>query len=305
MSFAGTLICCAFGGLVYKYGDQRHTLLEPPEELGVQDYTVRFAKTKIKILKRRFKDAVASLVPGLSTPGIYLYPLVSYWELLSTPEYWKSSVPIMVVYLLLYALVTFVYLLTILPVYTPLSVFLGPIGLIVAWIHMFLHTNMLTMMTIRMSQMNSFTMYQGMAIRSMDVNIIDAGNDQPIKYYYPLASTYFFFNHLPWKLAEYFAGFIVLCGLLLISSIPILGPFIFHTLISPFITRLYWAPYLRYLKVDNLQRETRFYKMMGQYIAFGLVAGQFESWPIVSALAYSAHAIAICQWAQDLPTLLN
>ncbi|CDO95677.1 unnamed protein product [Kluyveromyces dobzhanskii CBS 2104] len=302
MSFVGTLICCGFGGLIFKYGDQTHTLLQPPTELGIQDYTVGFTKSKIKVLKRRFQDATKSFLPGLLSPGVYLYPIVSYWELLSTPEYWTSSIPIMVVYLMLYAVVTFVYLLTILPVYAPLSVLFGPVGIAIAWVHMFLHTNLLTMMTIRMSQMNSFTMYQGMITRRLDVNIIVDGDEQPVKYYYPVASTYFFVNHLPWKISEYIAGFITLCGLLLISAIPVLGPFAFHALIAPFITRIYWAPYLRYQKVNNLQREARFYSMLGQYTAFGLVAGQLESWPILSAFAYSAHATAICQWAQDLST---
>ena len=274
-------------------------MIEPPEELGVQDYTIRFAETKIAVLKQRFKQAVKGFVPGVSTPGVYLYPFISYWELLTTVEYWKSSLPIMLAYILLNSVVSLVYMLTILPVYTPMSLVLGPIGLVIAWGHMFLHTNMLTMMTIRLSQLSSFTMFQGMRLRGLNVRISDDTNHKPVKYYYPMASTYYFFNHVPWKLLEYTVGFGTLCILLLISCIPILGPFIFHLMISPFIARIYWAPYLKYCRVDNLQRESRFYLHLGEYTAFGMVTGQVETWPLVSALAYTAHALAICQWAQD------
>lgn len=308
MSFAGTLLCCGVGGLIFKYGDQKHEKVELPEEMGIQDYTIGFAQKQFSVVKGRFDDALKSILPGFSTPGLYLYPFRAYWEVLKTPEYWKSTIPIMILYGILYILVTVVYALSILPVYTPISVFLGPLGLLVAWVHMFLHTNMLTMMSIRMSQMNTFTMSQALKLRKIEQGVvaseIQTGTDQPVKYYYSVWSRYYLLNHLPWKMGEYLLGFAVLCVLLAFSAIPIVGPIGFNVLVSPVITRIYWAPYLRFRNVNNLEREQRFYKNFGHYTAFGATAALVESIPVVSAFAYAAHAIAICDWAQEEPLVL-
>lgn len=303
MSFVGTLICCGIGGLACKYGNQQFKPLAPPNEVGIQDYTVKFVEKQIRLVKKRLLSASKSFIPGLSVTGLYVYPFISYWEILTSLEYAKYATPIFFAYLALFSLITFVYMLTITPVYMPLSIVLGPIGVVLIWFHTLLHANMLTMMTMRMTQVASYLILPAMKQRDMQIGDSTGSltAESPVKYYYPMNSAYFFLNHVPWKLFEYISGFSVLCILLLISSIPILGPFFFHILVSPMITRIYWAPYLKYFGFDNLQRESRFYRLFGQYTAFGLVAAFMETWPVFAGIAYPAHTLAICQWTSDLP----
>lgn len=185
------------------------------------------------------------------------------------------------------------YFVTILPVYLALLAFLGPLGLALAYIHFLLQSNMLTMMVLRTTQLNNPLFDETLEHNGKEAFVKEAIQKAalPVRYYVPFNTYYFWFNYLPWKIAEYTLGFGVLATLLLISFIPIFGPILFNALISPFIARIYFSRFLRLKRLDNKQRNDEFYLNFGTYLSFGFTAGQLEILPFVSGFTYSSNMV--------------
>lgn len=124
---------------------------------------------------------------------------------------------------------------------------------------------------------------------------------KPIKYYAPINSIYFWAYYFPFKLVKYMLGLSVLFVLLVISFFPLIGPILFHILISPFITQIYFTKVLRLQNFDNIQRRENIYLHAGQYASFGFLAGLIESVPILAGFAISTNTIGSVLFNLDHP----
>ena len=119
----------------------------------------------------------------------------------------------------------------------------------------------------------------------------------------PVNSVYFWAYYFPFKLVKYILGLIVLLALLFVSFFPLVGPILFHILISPFIAQIYFSKVLRLQKFNNLQRRENFYLHAGQYASFGLLAGLIESVPVLAGFAISTNTIGSVLLNIDYPMI--
>ncbi|AMD19316.1 HBR415Cp [Eremothecium sinecaudum] len=293
MSFAGTLIISAISGAIYKYGGQE---FQPIEEvpMGFRELTVGFVQDRILLLTSRATNIATNATPDFFRGQVYRYPIRAFIRSFTTRRYLFMNFTTFLFYIVSYLLITVVYFLTIFPIYLGLSVILGPAGIAIAWVHMLLHTNNLTMMVLRMTQVSRYSLRNALKING-NIEVLE-DPPVPVKLFYPVDTPYFWMNHFPWKTVEYTAGATVMGILLLISAIPVIGPVLFNILIAPFVTRIYLAKYLRLKGFNNLQREERFYDNFGQYLAFGLVASCLEIVPILAGVTFATNNVAIALW---------
>lgn len=299
MSFAGTLLLTGAGGLLSKYGYGQRFEVDPATQIPLGEYPDKVYMAKWRQILVRSRSVFHNFINDILSDGAgsYLYPFRSYKMFMAHAT--KYSLPVLTnltVYLGLFSLITIVYWATITPMYTALFIFLGPVGIALAIVHSVLQTNVFAMMILRTSHLNSILVTDTIKLRTDETLI---SQEKPVRYYVPLLSTYFWLYQLPIKSAKYISGLLVLTGLLGVSFIPILGPILFHTLISPFITALYLDKYYRLRGVDNLQRKEEIYKHPGAFTMFGLMAGFLESIPIVAGFTFSTNTIAAALWGID------
>lgn len=288
MSFAGSLILTGLGGVYYKFSrDQHFKPLEIAQKATIQDATSIYQRQLVK-LATRSAQVSAVIADDLFTGNVFVYPFKGMYELYSNfRDYAASTTALFSLYLVSYAIVTMVYWATITPVYTALFIVLGPFGILIAWIHSILHTNMLTMMFLRVSHLN-----EGLVKNCVDANGYQSlFRHTPIKYQVSPTTPYFWYFHLAKKLSEYLTGLIILVFLLIISSIPIVGPFTFHFLVSPALSRVYFSKMLRLKGLSNIERYERIYQHPGQYTMFGITAGFLDSFPFLAGISLSTNIL--------------
>ncbi|SCU84827.1 LANO_0C02476g1_1 [Lachancea nothofagi CBS 11611] len=292
MSFTGSLVLSGIGGLVYKYGGQQSER-ETEVPVGFQSLTIGFFQARIRVFRTRLETLSRTFWRQLVETSGYKYPIRGVSEMFRSGAYFFPWARAFAFYLVLYLTIAFIYFCTILPVYLALLAFLGPIGFAIAYLHFLLHSNMLTMMVMRFTQLHNSLFDLALVHNGKEIFVKTAIQSPtlPKRYYVPLNTYYFWLNYLPWRIFIFGFGFTVLIVLLLISFIPIIGPFIFNALISPFIARIYFSRFLRLKKLDNKQRNDEFYFNFGTYVSFGFVAGQLEILPFVSGLIYSSNSV--------------
>ncbi|QLL34056.1 hypothetical protein HG536_0F03810 [Torulaspora globosa] len=291
MSFAGSLLLTGVGALVYRY-DRSQILRKSPES----QFGTKYYKKKYDSSATRAYSVVGNFLNEFFNGSSFLYPLKGVRFFFNNTK--ELCVPILGVfslYLLMYFVVSVVYWSTITPVYTALFAIFGPPGLLLAWTHAILQTNLLTMMFMRLCHFNNELTFITLQASGFKKGF----NKKPIKYYVPINSVYFWTFHLPWKSLKYFMGFVSLVLLLVVSSIPLIGPLIFTFLISPFIAKIYFSKILRLNGLSNIQRNDEFFDHYGQYCAFGIVAGFLENFPILAGFALCTNTIGGALWGID------
>ena len=194
-----------------------------------------------------------------------MYPFKGFLEFnTSKSSYSTTMLGILSIYLVMFALVSFVYWATITPMYTAFLIVLGPIGLFIAIFHSFLQANVFTLLFMRLSHFNNHLVEVCLKKNGLEQ---DFSGVKPIKYYVPINSVYFWAYYFPFKVIKYFLGLVVLLALLAISFFPLFGPILFHILISPFIAQIYFTKVLRLQNFSNIQRRENIYLHMGQYLS--------------------------------------
>lgn len=291
MSFAGSLLLTGVGALMYKY-DRTQILRKSPESQS----STKFYKKKYESSSARAYRVVGNFLNEFFNGSSFLYPLRGIrFFFNNTAELSLPITGIFTLYLVMYSVVSVVYWSTITPVYTALLAIFGPPGILLAWTHSILQTNLLTMMFMRLCHFNN-----ELTLITLSRSGFKKGfNKKPIKYYVPMNSAYFWTFHLPWKSFKYFLGFVSLVILLVVSSIPLIGPLLFTFIVAPFIAKVYFSKILRLNGLSNIQRSDEFLDHYGQYCAFGLVAGFLENFPILAGLALCTNTIGGALWGID------
>ena len=291
MSFAGSLLLTGVGAMGYKFDRNQIFKKCPDNRLGDKSYKKKYESTTARAF-----NVVGNFFNEFFNGSSFLYPLAGVRFFFNNSK--ELSFPILgifALYLLMYSIVSIVYWSTITPVYTALFAIFGPPGLLVAWVHAILQANLLTMMFMRLCHFNN---------NLITITIKSSGfkkgfNKRPIKYYVPINTVHFWTFHLPWKFFKYFMGFLTLVVLLVISSIPLIGPLLFNFLVSPFIAKVYFSKILRMKGLSNTARSDEFFDHYGQYCAFGLTAGFLENLPIVSGFTLCTNTIGGALWGID------
>ncbi|KAL3233419.1 hypothetical protein RNJ44_03459 [Nakaseomyces bracarensis] len=288
MSFAGSLILTAIGSAYYKVSrDQVFRPLPLSTKSAMQNLPGLYQQQVFKIA-RRAAQLSAVLIDDIVGGNAFSYPFKGIYELYSNfRSYSASATALFSIYLIMYTVISMVYWATITPVYTALFIFAGPIGIAVAWIHSLLHANMLTMMFLRVSHLN-----ENLVVSCIKVNGYQSlFKSRPIRYTVSHRKTYFWAFYLPKKVAEYSVAITSLLLLLGVSGIPLLGPYIFHLLSAPVLSRIYFSKILRLKGLDNIQRFDNIFEHPGQYTAFGITAGFIDTIPLIAGISLSTNIL--------------
>ncbi|SCU96494.1 LAMI_0F06744g1_1 [Lachancea mirantina] len=294
MSFTATLAICGVGALAFKYCGQE-AVIDEDFPRGKENYPGMIFKQEMSIIAHRFHEVTRNFWREALRGDVYLFPLKGIVEMLSNFSYVWSWLKPFIVYLTVYTIILLIYFATVLPVYLAILGVLGPLGLVLAYLHFLLHANMLSMMIMRMSQLNVPLFFKTLQNKKKDAFINRAlhSSQTAKRFYIPMNTGYYWLNYMPWRIVVYSITSGVVITLVLLSFVPILGPAIFSAAISPVISRIYFSKYLRLKKLDNRERQSRFYAKFGGYSAFGFVAGQLETLPIVSGLIYSSNMVGV------------
>lgn len=294
MSFAGSLFLTGVGGLMYKWDKNQEYQPYTETSVPTKEYYDKVYLKKIRAIYSRGRVLISNFFPGFFNLYAFSCPLKGFREILiNLPLYSVTVLTVLFYYLVAFALTVFVYWASITPMYLVAFGFLGPIGVAISVIHSVLQVNIFVLLYLRMnSSLDSLTLkYLARAKKYISYDRL------PVKYYAPVRSRYFWFYHIEMKIAEYFGGLLVFLGLLSVSFIPILGPILFHLLISPIITRIYVSKYLRLRGISNIERYELVFQKFGAYTIFGLPCGILESIPIFSAFALCSNTISAVIWS--------
>ena len=251
MSFTGSILLAGVGGFLYKYDQNQKYVQNPNVQFNLKEYGDKVLMEQLNNLTTRFTNLLLNFFPDFINGTPYVYPFKGLVELFShRKEYVHILSGALTSYLIMFTVVLFIYWPTIGPIYFTFLAILGPIGFVVAGLHCVLQANMLTMLFMRTSHLSNSLVRTCMYTNNfVAVNVPD-----PIKYYVPIRSQYFWLIHLPMKMVKYFLGLLILITLLSISILPVIGPFIFHLIISPFITKVYFSKFLRLRGLSNTQK---------------------------------------------------
>ncbi|CAB4255309.1 similar to Saccharomyces cerevisiae YAL018C Putative protein of unknown function [Maudiozyma barnettii] len=301
MSVATSLILTGIGGFFYKYDNSQSYELDPNIYLSVYEYREKVIIPKISNVQEEFTIAIVNFFQGLFNNQPFVYPLRGFLELLYYPDkYLYSSINTFLFYLISYTIITVLYWVTLTPLYVGFFFVLGPLGVLLALVQTFLHANILTMMFMRLSH------FANNIVKScLDIDSTGTLPTTSIKYYVPISCTYFWALYLPIKILKYFLAVLILLILLTISAMPIIGPVLFHCLISPFITKIYISKTLKLKQLDNQERLHYFAQYFGAYTSFGLVAALLETIPILSGIILSTNVIGTTLLAVETILVTN
>ncbi|CCE64467.1 hypothetical protein TPHA_0H02640 [Tetrapisispora phaffii CBS 4417] len=319
MSLGGSCILSAIGGMVYKFDrNQVYERLPASQDIHLKYFKLdnsNDSKTTKQLNQTtatnkgiynskfiKFKNQVPvifiNFFKDFFESRSFILPINGIKELFNNFKvYMVPTLLTFIIYFLMYLLVSMAYFATITPVYTSLLLFLGPLGLIISLIHTVLQTNQLTMMFMRLSHFQNFVVKK--YINQNDLQELIKNKPKPIKYYISPRTKYFWVYYLPKKLVKYVLGLLVFNMLFAISFAPIIGPFLFHFLIAPVITRIYVSKFFRLRGISNVERNQNFYLHLGRYTIIGLFAGLLENIPILSGFFLTSNTIAVTMWGID------
>lgn len=288
MSFAGSLILTALGGVYYKISrDQIFQQRPVSKNATIQDVPNLYQQQVFKMMTRATQASTVFL-DDMFSGNVFMYPFKGVNELFANFRTYSTAVVAnFVLYLVSFTVVSMVYWATITPVYTALFIFAGPIGVMVAAAHSLLHANMLTTMFLRVSHAN-----ESLVESCVNVNgYRTLFKSKPIRYVVSPRTTYFWVFYLPKKTIEYLTTSIAMIILLGISAIPLVGPFMFNLLSAPVLSRVYFSKMLRLRGLDNNQRFEKIFEHPGQYVAFGITAGFLDNIPIIAGISVSSNTL--------------
>ncbi|CAI4054544.1 Lds1p SKDI_01G0540 [Saccharomyces kudriavzevii IFO 1802] len=301
MSFTGSLALAGVGGLVYKFGGGQSYVKLPHVNIPFNQYLDKVYKEHFTKVVNRTRNVLMNFFKDAFTGGAFMYPFRGFMEFNANKgSYSTAMLGILSSYLVMFALVSFVYWATITPMYTAFLIVLGPVGLFIAILHSFLQANVFTLLFMRLSHFNNHLVEVCLKKKGLEQALEGA---KPIKYYVPINSVYFWAYYFPFKLIKYILGSVVLSALLLLSFFPLAGPILFHILISPFIAQIYFTKVLRLQNFSNIQRRENIYLHAGQYASFGFSAGLIESVPILAGFAISTNTIGSVLLNLDHPMI--
>lgn len=291
MSVFTTLLLTGLGGMFHKYDSTQKYEMNLNVDIPVRDYKEKVLMPNLETFQERGTTVAMNFFPDLMNNQPFIYPIKGFIELLYHPRKYLYMVSgTFILYLASFIPLMVLYWLTITPMYFAFLAVLGPFGCVLAILQSFLQGSLLTMMFLR------FSFFRNNMVKTcMDNNseANDSPSGEPVRLYVPVRCTYFWLVHLPTKIIKYFLGFITLISLMAISALPIVGPIMFHMLISPFLSKIYISNLLRMKGFSNEERMDYLFQRLGTYTSFGIMAGLLETIPIFSGLALSANIIGM------------
>lgn len=127
MSFTGSLALAGIGGLVYKFGGGQSYEKLPYVNIPFNQYLDKVYKKHFSKVMSRTRYVLMNFFKDAFTGGAFMYPFKGFLEFnTNKSSYSTTMLGILSSYLIMFALVSFVYWATITPMYTAFFDCAGP-----------------------------------------------------------------------------------------------------------------------------------------------------------------------------------
>ncbi|SCU84802.1 LANO_0C02432g1_1 [Lachancea nothofagi CBS 11611] len=274
-----------------------------------QETTEAFAGTTfISVLadkfRRRFGFVRTGFLPGLFVDQTYVYPLLGFFKFLVTPSFWLYSLVLAFCFACIFVTVAALYYFFILPIILVWAVAtLGPIGFVIVHIQWLLQSNALaiTLTNILIAPVFANSIFDAVLAKLGHAEFLENAKKLPVTPSKVISwkSLDYWLIVLPGKIITLKIKIATTIFLSLLSLIPVIGPTLVNQLLSPkrgfsYSRRLYVLKNL-----SSGQIKDKFYEHLGQYTAFGMMAGLLELIPVMSIITIPSNLIAGALWASN------
>lgn len=234
----------------------------------------------------------------------YTYPIAGLFEFFSWYKYWWYSLVLGCSYIFLFSILCTLYFIFLLPILSGMQIAtLGPIGMILAMVQMFLQCNTWTVRgvkefvlpTVVQDILELYLRKSGCGNKLDHLKMQQIPEVPELKAY----QLEFWINYVPFEILTYKRWIVTNILLGLLSLIPIVGPILVNILDSPERAFDYYDMWMIRLRLGDKAKRDKFYEKLGQHFAFGLVAGFLEFFPLISVFGLCSNVLAIAISAKD------
>lgn len=299
MCFTISFTLTAINGLLYKYDRSQKFVVLPDSSIKWNELKgKKVYKNEISKINTRLINTISNFSKTFFQDSPWLYPFKGIINFLQFKEkYLRTASGFLILYLCNFSFILVLYWLTITPIYLTMFLMLGPFGVWLVMFHSFLHANCLTMLSTRLLNPNTSLIFK--CLRVHNYMKIKTDKIATVKYYVPMTTAYFWIYYLPRKIILYLVFSTLFLFQVFLSFIPIVGPFLFHLTMAPYIGRIYLTRILRLQNLNNLQRKEYYYTHLGMFTSFGITAGLLETIPFLSGIFLSTNYIATALWLME------
>ncbi|CUS20774.1 LAQU0S01e14356g1_1 [Lachancea quebecensis] len=255
-------------------------------------------------LRRRVSYVRKNFLFGLFVDQTYIYPVLGFLRFLVTPSFWLYSFVLAFCFAFIFVTVAVLYYLFLLPILLIWAVStLGPIGFIIVHIQWLLQSNALaiTLTNILIAPIFADSIFDATLTKLGHIEFLERAKHLPVTP--PKRTSWrsleFWLVVLPSKGVSLTFSLTSKVTLSMLSLIPIIGPTIVNQLLSPTRGFSYGKRFYVLKNLNGSQLKDKFYEHLGEYTAFGMMAGLLELIPIMSIITIPSNVIAGALWASN------
>ncbi|CEP63994.1 uncharacterized protein LALA0_S09e07228g [Lachancea lanzarotensis] len=285
----------------------RHKTSQPIEQPNTPKSYVtgeKFSSLLAEKLIRRAGYVGSNFLTDLFVDQTYFYPIMGFFKFLVTPSFWLYSLVLAFCFACIFVTVAALYYFFLVPILLAWAVTtLGPIGFIIVHVQWLLQSNAIavSLTNILISPVFSNSIFDAALTKMGHSDFLESAKKVLIAPLKKLTwkSPEFWFVVVPSKIGSLKLKVFSSVFLSVISLIPIIGPTIANQLLSPKRGFSYNRRLFELKSLNGSQIKDKFYEHLGQYTAFGVMAGLLELIPVMSILTIPSNIIAGALWASD------
>ncbi|SCU82038.1 LAFA_0C08702g1_1 [Lachancea sp. 'fantastica'] len=264
----------------------------------------KFSSQLVNKFRRRAEYVGTNFLTDLFVDQTYFYPVMGFFKFLVTPSFWLYSLVLAFCFACIFATVAALYYLFLVPILLTWAVTtLGPIGFIIVHVQWLLQSNAIavSLTNILISPVFANSIFDAALAKMGHSEFLENAKKLPVA---PLKtvtwkSPEFWFVVVPSKIVSLKLRVLSSVFLSVLSLIPIIGPTVANQLLSPKRGFSYNKRLYELRSLNSAQVKDKFYEHLGQYTAFGVMAGLLELIPVMSILTIPSNFIAGALWASD------
>lgn len=221
-----------------------------------------------------------------------------------TPSFWLYSFVLAFCFAFIFVTVAVLYYLFLLPILLIWAVStLGPVGFVIVHIQWLLQSNALaiTLTNILIAPIFADSIFDATLTKLGHAEFLEKAKHLPVTS--PKQASWrsleFWLVVFPSKAVSLMFSLSSKVALSMLSLIPIVGPTIVNQLLSPTRGFSYGKRFYVLKNLSGSQLKDKFYEHLGQYTAFGMMAGLLELIPIMSIITIPSNVIAGALWASN------
>ncbi|SCU80253.1 LAME_0B02212g1_1 [Lachancea meyersii CBS 8951] len=264
--------------------------------------------TFISLLAKKFRLRAEyvrkNFLSDLFVDQTYVYPILGFFKFLVTPSFWLYSLVLAFCFACIFITVAALYYFFLVPILLTWAVTtLGPIGFVVVHVQWLLQSNAVAvaLTNILIAPVFANSIFDAALAKMGHSEFLESAKKLPIASLKQVSwtSLEFWLVVLPGKIISLKLKVASRLFLSVLSLIPIIGPTIANQLLSPKRGFAYNRRLYDLKNLNGTQVKDKFYEHLGQYTAFGMMAGLLELIPVMSIVTVPSNIIAGALWASN------